>query len=60
MRNLFPRTEEQILTQGLHSMSVANDSLMEINESLKKQNEELTLTVEALKARLLTNLTERE
>ena len=41
-------------------MSAANDSLMEINDILKKQNEELALTVEALKARLLTNLTERE
>ena len=60
MRNLFPRTDNQILTQGLNAMSVANSSLMEINESLKQQNEELALTVEALKARLLTNLTERE
>lgn len=60
MRNLFPRTEEQIITQGLNAMTVANSALLEINEGLKKQNEELALTVEALKARLLTNLTERE
>ena len=60
MTQLFKPTKEAVLVSGLNAMTIANESLQEINRSLRDDIEELSSKVQTLTERLVTDSIERE
>ena len=60
MTQLFKPTKEAILVSGLNAMTIANESLQEINRSLRDEVEELSSKVTALTERVFTDSIEKE
>ena len=59
-QNLFNKSTEKVLAQGLSAMPLACDSLTAANEALKTELECLRKEVEHLKDRLVTDSIEKE
>jgi len=59
-QDLFHKSTEKVLAQGLSAMTLACDSLTASNEALKTELEGLRTEVERLKDRLVTDSIEKE
>ncbi len=59
-QDLFHRTAEKVLAQGLNAMTIACDSLTMANAALNEEVERLQAEVERLKHRLVTDSIEKE
>jgi dynactin complex subunit len=59
-QDLFHRTAEKVLAQGLNAMTIACDSLTLANTALNEEVERLQAEVERLKHRLVTDSIEKE
>ena len=60
MTQLFKPTKEAVLVSGLNAMTIANESLQEINRSLRDEVAELSAKVANLTQRVVTDSIEKE